>query len=44
MKTFIVKIAGDKITARDIKEAIWQTSPELSTEEISVEDLAEILA
>lgn len=38
MQTFTVKIAGDyKVTAKEIKEAIWQ-SGELSMEEISVEE------
>lgn len=36
MQTFTVKIAGDKITAKDIKEAIWQGS-DLSEDEIIVE-------
>jgi hypothetical protein len=38
MQTFTVKIAGDKTTAKEIKEAIWQTSQELSMEEIIVEE------
>jgi hypothetical protein len=35
MQTFIVRISGDSLTARDIQEAIWM-SGELSREEISV--------
>ena len=35
MQTFTVKVTGDKMTAREIQEAIWQGS-ELSMEEILV--------
>lgn len=38
MQTFTVKIAGGyNVTAKEIREAIWQ-SGELSMEEISVEE------
>jgi hypothetical protein len=36
MVTFTVKIAGNEVTAKDIKEAVWQCT-DLSREEISVE-------
>jgi hypothetical protein len=36
MQTFIVKVAGNVLTANDIKKAVWQTI-ELADDEIIVE-------
>jgi hypothetical protein len=38
MQTFIVKVTGSKMPAKDIKEAIW-VSGELSREDIIVEEI-----
>ena len=35
MQTFTIKLAGSKMTAKELKEYIWQCS-QLSKEEISV--------
>ena len=36
MQTFIVKIAGNGHTAKDIETAIWQSFTEITRDEISV--------
>jgi len=36
MQTFIVKVAGNTLTPKDIREAVW-VSGNLSREEISVQ-------
>ena len=37
MQTFIVKVSGDSLSPKDIREAIWQCSDDLSKEDIIVE-------
>jgi hypothetical protein len=37
MQTFTIKVTGESLTAKDIREAIWQAT-ELGMEEIIVEE------
>ena len=38
MQKFIIKIAGKNMTAKSIKQAVWQYSGDISTEDILVEE------
>lgn len=39
MQTFTLKVTGEQLTAKELETAIWATFPELSRDEVIVEEI-----